>query len=112
MAHFKVNGSEYPLPDFDTITFDEGRAIKAVTGLRMGELLPAFNAGDSDAMLALFIVAKSRVDGSQGVADLGSLKIVDLEIVDDEDAAGEVAEDAVPLAPKRSPRPKSSAKPS
>ncbi len=105
-AHFKVDGREYPLPDFDTIDFDEARAIKAATGLRMGELMPAFNAGDADAMLALFIVAKLRVDGEADPVRLGKIRIVDLGLEDDEPveaADGPLAS----AAPKQSKRPRS-----
>jgi hypothetical protein len=102
-AHFKVDGREYPLPDFETITFREARAVKAATGLRMGELPAAFEAGDTDAYLALFIVSKMRVDGPAGITDLDDLAVTALEFGGDEEdnATGPLER---PAQPKRSSR--------
>jgi hypothetical protein len=97
---FKVGRREYPLPDFETITFKEARAVKAATGMRMGELPAAFEAGDTDAYLALFVVAKMRVDGPFDPSDLDDLQITALEVSDDEP---EVA--AGPLAPENAAKP-------
>lgn len=109
---FKVDGKEYPLPDFDTIDFEEARAIKSVTGLRMGELMPAFEAGDADAVLALFVVAKIRVDGSADPDELGKLKIADLDLVSSDEVEGEGEESEVPLAPPPEKKKQQRGKPS
>ena len=85
---FQVHGREYDMPEFDSITFREANTIKKITGLRMGELPEAFGSGDTDAMLALFVVAKMRADGTIDLNAVQDLQIDTLQFVEEE-----VAED-------------------
>ena len=80
---FKVEGREYDSPEFDSITFREASTIKKITGLRMGELPEAFSAGDTDALLSMFIVAKLRSDGALDLDAVQDLQIDSLEIIND-----------------------------
>jgi hypothetical protein len=81
---FKVGAHKYPLPDFETITFAEGRFVKKCIDLTINELPAAYERGDPDAFLALFIVAKLRVDGKFDPDDLDGLQITALGVEDDE----------------------------
>ncbi len=95
----KVAGREYPVPDFETLTFKEGRMIKNVVGLTMGQLPKAFEDGDVDAILAFFVVAKQRMDGDFNLDQLENLAISDLELVDSADVSEEESEDLDQEAP-------------
>ena len=67
LVYIEWDGREYPVPDYSQVTFRENQLVKRVTGLRVGELQEAFEKNDSDAVLALFLISKMRMDGDVDV---------------------------------------------
>lgn len=79
---------EYEFDD-GSLTLGELRKIKQVCGLRAGELEDAFNAGDSDVMVAMAVVALER-HGKGPVdadfiwnADAAAIDFVGAEVADE-----------------------------
>jgi hypothetical protein len=94
---------EYPI-NVQSFTMRELQIIKRMSGVRAGELPDAFNAGDSDVILAICVIAVRRNgrdwESFEKIAwdvDFDAITfIADEEPDDDTGTAG----DAVPLIPR------------
>lgn len=101
MDKFIVTGipafnGDYPI-DIGTFTMRELQIIKRMSGVRAGELEEAFNAGDTDLILAIAVIAVRRSGKAweQFEAIAWESELGAIEFHSDE----EVAADAVPLTP-------------
>ncbi len=79
-----IDGNEYPIPQ--SFTFKEMSLIKRLSGVRAGELQQAMDAGDTDLMAAIAIIAMRRsgaeVDEAKFFdADIGSVTVTGPEEV-------------------------------
>jgi hypothetical protein len=95
MAKLTVNGvpgfdGEYPDLDLGRITIDEWRDIKRHTGLRAGEMMDAYEAGDVDGIAALAAIALTRAGkpSAEVWAALGQAEptSLDFDFTDEEQA--------------------------
>jgi hypothetical protein len=87
---------EYPA-DITFFTNRELHKIKKMTGLRAGEFMEAFQAGDNDMVVALAVVVMER-EGKEGAEDLlWDAPAGSVTLEDDEDEVV-VEDDALPPA--------------
>ncbi len=84
-----VYNGEYEL-DLSYFTNRELHIIKKETGIRAGELYEAFDAADTDLLVALAVIAIKRKSGetanSDSLWDLAAGKIT-LDVTDEDDAS-------------------------
>lgn len=76
--------------DFSRFTNNEGKLIKRLSGVRMGEIRDAMKAGDNDLIVACAVVFMARagkdpemVEQLLGEADIGC---IELDVTDEEKA--------------------------
>jgi len=109
LVYIEWDGRDYPVPDYSAVTFRENQLVKKVTGLRVGELQEAFEKNDSDAVLALFLISKMRMDGDIDIDAILDTPVLEFTIktkdLEDETVptpAAEAAEDGKDGAAKTS----------
>ena len=93
VVYIEWDGRDYPIPDYSQVTFRENQLVKRVTGLRVGELQEAFEKNDSDAILALFLISKMRMDGDVDVDSILDTPVLEFTIKTQEN------EEQVPTEP-------------
>jgi hypothetical protein len=92
-----VDGRSYPMPD--NYTFREGQRIKRLTGLLMGQLFPALIDGDSDAAMAVALIAVERAGELKDEEQFLDLPIGRIELDFQENGAGPLGEGEEPEPP-------------
>lgn len=78
MAHFMVKGKRYTLATLESLTFDEARELKRISGIGIAPIFRALTETDPDAWLGLFVVSMQREDPHATEAALASESVVGL----------------------------------
>ena len=83
----------------ETLTQGEAHKIKKATGLRLGELEDAVDAGDTDMVIAFAIVVLDRAKKRYDIESLWDAPLGAVILEADESASDE-ADDVAPLSPE------------
>lgn len=103
MARFKALGKEYELATVYSLSFDEARELKRISGFTTGPIVQALAETDPDAWLGLFTVSIQRVEGDFQPVRLAGENL--LEVV------ASIEGDSVPLDEKDGEPPEEPATP-
>lgn len=82
----------------ETLTQGEAHKIKKATGLRLGELEDAVDAGDSDMVLAFALVVLDRAKKRYDIESLWDAPLGSVVLEADEESASDEADNADPLS--------------
>lgn len=96
LTDLKPYDGEYPL-EIETLTMNDLRTVKRLSGVRAGEIGDALGANDTDVILALAVVAADRAGKTLSEEKLWNAQFGSIKLIIDE-GAEEGADAEVPPA--------------